>query len=290
MAGVAGSISDMDYEKQRAIMGALGAGAKFGVLMPFSRNHESEADHIGLIYMARAGYDPQESIRFWKRMENAEAGIAALSAFVDALIVIPNERLKMVSETRITMKNAFEIADGVLGRGVMSVSELITAEAEINLDFADVTSIMKDAGLAHMGVGYGKGKDKADLAAKMAISSPLLETSISGAKGIIINIFASPDIGMEDIDYASQMISSEANPDANVIWGLAFDENLDDEMKITVIATGFDKSEQPAAKAAAAPAEAARTQDAASSGDKKTTTDEFDAIIDILRNSKNNVL
>lgn len=175
-----------------------------------------------------------------KRMQQAEAGIKELSEYVDALLVIPNERLKMVSETRITLANAFEIADSVLGRGVQSISELINIDGIVNLDFADVTAIMQNAGLAHMGVGSGKGKDKAEVAARNAISSPLLETTIAGAMGIIFNVTASPDIGLDEIDYAANMIKSEANPDANLIWGATFDENLEDEMKITVIATGFD--------------------------------------------------
>ncbi|MEE0968812.1 MAG: cell division protein FtsZ, partial [Clostridia bacterium] len=176
-----------------------------------------------------------------KRMEAAEMGIANLSEFVDALVVIPNERLKQVSDTRITLFNAFEIADDVLRRGVQSVSELINVPGFINLDFADVTSIMSNAGYAHMGVGAASGKDKAELAAKAAISSPLLETSIEGARGILISITASPDVGLEDVDLASSMISNEANPDATVIWGVAFDEELEDEMRITIIATGFEK-------------------------------------------------
>ena len=178
-----------------------------------------------------------------KRMEAAEVGIANLSEFVDALVVIPNERLKQVSETRITLFNAFEIADDVLRRGVQSISELINVPGFINLDFADVTSIMSNAGYAHMGVGAASGKDKAELAAKAAISSPLLETSIKGAKGILISITTSPDVALEDIDLASSMISSEANVDATVIWGVAFDEELEDEMRITIIATGFEKKE-----------------------------------------------
>ena len=178
-----------------------------------------------------------------KRMEAAEMGIANLSEFVDALVVIPNERLKQVSETRITLFNAFEIADDVLRRGVQSISELINVPGFINLDFADVTSIMSNAGYAHMGVGAASGKDKAELAAKAAISSPLLETSIKGAKGILISITTSPDVALEDIDLASSMISSEANADATVIWGVAFDEELEDEMRITIIATGFEKKE-----------------------------------------------
>ena len=176
-----------------------------------------------------------------KRMNQAEDGIAALSSYVDALVVIPNERLKQVSDTRITLANAFQEADDVLRRGVQSISELINVPGFINLDFADVTSVMRDAGYAHMGVGSATGKDKAELAAKAAISSPLLETSIKGASGVLISITASPDVGLEDVDLASTMISNEANPDANVIWGVAFDSELEDEMRITIIATGFEK-------------------------------------------------
>ena len=176
-----------------------------------------------------------------KRMEQAEAGIAALSSYVDSLIVIPNERLKQISDTRITLSNAFEVADDVLRRGVQSVSELINVPAFINLDFADVTSVMKGAGYAHMGVGSATGKDKAEQAARAAISTPLLETSIKGAAGVLISITASPDVGLEDVDLASTMISNEASPDANVIWGVAFDPELEDEMRITIIATGFEK-------------------------------------------------
>ena len=176
-----------------------------------------------------------------RRMNQAEDGSAALSSYVDALVVIPNERLKQTSDTRITLANAFEAADDVLRRGVQSISELINVSAFINLDFADVTSVMKNAGYAHMGVGNATGKDKAELAAKAAISSPLLETSIKGASGVLISITASPDVGLEDVDVASTMIAAEANPDANVIWGVAFDPEIEDEMRITIIATGFEK-------------------------------------------------
>ena len=176
-----------------------------------------------------------------RRMRQAESGIAELSQFVDALVVIPNERLRQISDTRITLSNAFEIADDVLRRGVQSISDLINVPGFINLDFADVTSVMSNAGYAHMGVGNATGKDKAELAAKAAISSPLLETSIKGASGILISISASPDVGLEDVDLASTMIANEASPDANVIWGVAFDNELEDEMKITIIATGFEK-------------------------------------------------
>jgi cell division protein FtsZ len=174
-----------------------------------------------------------------RRMEQAESGIAALKEHVDSLVVIPNERLKLVSEQRITLLNAFSVADDVLRQGVQSISDLIKLPGLVNLDFADVTAVMKDAGYAHMGVGHASGKDKAEEAAKMAISSPLLETSINGARGVIINITSSPDIGLDEMEIASSMISQQAHEDANIIWGAAFDETMDDEMSVTVIATGF---------------------------------------------------
>ena len=174
-----------------------------------------------------------------KRMNQAEAGIAELSKYVDSLIVIPNERLKQVEDTNITLANAFEIADDVLRRGVQSVSELINVPGFVNLDFADVTTIMKNAGYAHMGVGRAKGSDKAQLAAMAAISSPLLETSIAGATGVLVSITASEDIQLDEVEIASQMIHEEAHPDATIIWGAAFDPNLVDEIKVTIIATGF---------------------------------------------------
>lgn len=176
-----------------------------------------------------------------KRMLQAEEGIAELSKHVDSLIVIPNERLKQVEDTHITLANAFEIADDVLRRGVQSVSEVINIPGLVNLDFADVTTIMKDAGYAHMGVGAAKGADKAQLAAMAAISSPLLETSIAGATGVLLSITASEDIQLDEVDIASNMIHEEAHPDATIIWGATFDPTLKDEMRVTIIATGFDK-------------------------------------------------
>ena len=175
-----------------------------------------------------------------RKMGLAEQGIANLLMHVDSLIVIPNERLKMISQEKITLMNAFQAADNVLRQGVESISSLINIPAFINLDFADVRSIMKDAGYAHMGVGSAKGAGKAENAAKAAISSPLLETSIAGAHGVIINITSSPDIGLEDVETAAGLITQSAHPDANIIWGTAFDENLSDEMRVTVVATGFD--------------------------------------------------
>ncbi len=189
-----------------------------------------------------------------QRMALAEGGIANLRQYVDSLIVVPNERLKQVSETKITLSNAFEIADNVLLRGVQSISELINESGYINLDFADVTAVMKNAGYAHMSMGSASGPNKAVEAAQQAISSPLLETSIKGAKGIIVNISAADDIGLEEIDTASSLIADEVDPEAKYIWGVSFDNRLEDRMNITVIATGFNGAdEQPDPAPAPAP-------------------------------------
>ena len=232
------------------------------------------------------------------RMTQAEEGIKNLIEVVDSLIIVPNERLKQVSDTRITLINAFEVADDVLRHGVQSVAELITVDGFINLDFADVSAIMLNAGYAHMGVGNATGKEKAELAAKAAISSPLLETSIAGARGIIVSITASPDIGLEEVDVACSMVQSEAHPDANVIFGVAFDPNLEDEMRVTVIATGFDsahKSMQTSAEAQAAPAAAkAESADSTAEASKNEQSDElisdddFDELLGILHKNSGN--
>ena len=176
-----------------------------------------------------------------RRMAQADAGITELAKYVDSLVVIPNERLKEATEQKITLMNAFAIADGVLRDGVKSISDLINVAGFVNLDFADVSSVMKDAGLAHMGVGEATGENKAVEAAKAAIASPLLETSISGAHGILVNITVSPGVELDEVDKASSMITEEAAANANIIWGANFDESLDDTVKVTIIATGFDK-------------------------------------------------
>ena len=173
------------------------------------------------------------------RMNQAQAGIAKLAEQVDSLIVIPNDRLRYITEQRMSLAQAFSMADEVLLHGVKSISELIKVPGFINLDFADVTSIMKSAGYAHMGVGSASGKDKAEQAAIAAASSPLLETSIAGAKGVIISIRSSEDIDLEDVEDAANKITEQAHPDANIIWGVAFDPELEDQMVITVVATGF---------------------------------------------------
>lgn len=176
-----------------------------------------------------------------RRADQAELGITAMKDHVDSLVVIPNERLKFVSEENITLANAFVVADDVVKQAVQSISDLINIPGIINLDFADVCTIMKDAGHSHMGIGYASGENKAEEAAKVAIASPLLETSINGAKGVILNITASPDISLADVDFAAQMVSQASHPEVNLIWGVAFDESMHDEMRITVIATGFDE-------------------------------------------------
>lgn len=183
------------------------------------------------------------------RMQQANAGIEQLKENVDSLIIIPNERLKFVSEQKISFKNAFEIADSVLRQAVASISELITVPGFINLDFADVTSVMKSAGYAHMGVGSAAGKDKAEEAAKKAISSPLLETSIKGAHGVILSIIGSSDIGLDEIERAAGMVQAAAHPDAHIIFGASIDEDVDDEIRVVVIATGFDQTPESAAQA-----------------------------------------
>ena len=177
-----------------------------------------------------------------RRADQADMGITALKEQVDALVVIPNERLKTVSDQKITLSNAFMMADDVVRQGVQSISDLINVSGVVNLDFSDVTTIMKDAGYAHMGVGHASGKDKATQSAQAAISSPLLETSINGARGVIVNFTVSPDIDLEEIDVASSMIHEATNPEVNLIWGVAYDDNMSDEMKVTVIATGFEDS------------------------------------------------
>ena len=203
-----------------------------------------------------------------RRMRQAEAGIAELREKVDSLVIIPNERLKLASDQKITMVNAFEIADDVLQQAVQSISDLIKNTGFINLDFADVSAVMKDAGRAHMGVGRAAGKNKAEDAAKMAISSPLLETSINGARGVLINVTGSMDIGLEEVETAANLVQEAAHPEANIIFGAAFDETLEDEIRVTVIATGFEENqsipfphqvEEKSAPAVEEPAPAAET-------------------------------
>ena len=238
-----------------------------------------------------------------RRMLQAERGIEALMAHVDSLIVIPNDRLKYATDQKVTFANAFEIADDVLRQAVVSISDLIKNTGIINLDFADVTTIMKDAGYAHMGVGTAVGKNKAEEAARAAIESPLLETSINGARGVLINITGAYDMGLEEVEAAASLVQEAAHPDANIIFGATFDESFEDQIRVTVIATGFEdkngsgkeakpetlySSAKEQAAAASAPAQAPSPAPAApvqESKPEQTEDDPFDSIFKIF-NSK----
>ncbi len=217
-----------------------------------------------------------------RRMKQAESGIDELCEAVDSLIIIPNERLSEVTDQKITLANAFEIADDVLKEAVTSISDLIKNTGFINLDFADVTAIMKDAGHAHMGVGRAEGKNKAEEAAMMAVQSPLLETSIDGARGVLVNITGSVDIALEEVYAAADLIEEKANQDANIIFGAAFDETMQDEMRVIVIATGFDTEKGPVM----APAAGVFSDGAASTApifeEKSSEPDPFDDIYKIF--------
>ena len=177
------------------------------------------------------------------RMRQAEGGIAALTGKVDSLIVIPNDRLKYVTDQKITFANAFGIADDVLKMAVSSIAELVgySERVIINLDFADVSAVMKDAGRAHMGVGVASGREKAEQAAMAAISSPLLETAINGATGVLVNVTGSSELTLDDVETAAGIVQENANPDANIIFGATSSDEFEDEMRVTVIATGFEQ-------------------------------------------------
>jgi len=175
-----------------------------------------------------------------RRMSVAEKGIANLRSKVDTLITIPNDRLLQVVEKKTSILQAFRIADDVLRQGVQGISDLIAVPGLINLDFADVKTIMLETGSALMGIGVGHGENRAAEAAKAAVSSPLLETSIEGAKGVLLSITGGPDLGLFEVNEAAEIIAQAADPEANIIFGAVIDENLKDEIRVTVIATGFD--------------------------------------------------
>ncbi len=199
-----------------------------------------------------------------RRMEQAAKGIEELRQKVDSLVIIPNDRLQYATDEKITFANAFAIADDVLRQAVQSISDLIKTTGLINLDFADVTAVMKDAGLAHMGVGRAAGKNKAEEATRIAINSPLLETSIQGAKGIIVNITGPMDMGLEEVELAAEMVKQVADPDALFMMGTAFDDTLEDELRVTVIATGFGSVNNPVPgqeEEAKTPPQAAKEED-----------------------------
>jgi len=179
-----------------------------------------------------------------RRAKNAENGIAQLKEKVDTLVTIPNDRLLQVVEKRTSMLDAFKVADDVLRQGVQGISDLIAVPGLVNLDFADVRTIMKEQGLAHMGIGKGSGDNRATDAAKQAIQSPLLETTIEGAKGVLLNITGGPNLGLFEVNEAAELVAESADPDANIIFGAVIDESLEDEIQIIVIATGFEKQEE----------------------------------------------
>ena len=164
-----------------------------------------------------------------------------LQSKVDSLVVIPNDRIKHVTDQKITFANGFQISDDVLRQALISVSEIITKPSLINVDFADMCTVMKDAGLAHMGVGSATGKSKAEEAARMAISSPMLETSITGAKGVLLCVAGPLDMGLEEVEAAASMVQEAISPDANTILGTTLDDTMNDEIRVTIIATGFDE-------------------------------------------------
>lgn len=176
------------------------------------------------------------------RMKNAENGIAELKSKVDTLITIPNDRLLQIVQKNTSMLDAFSIADDVLKQGIQSISDLIAVPGLINLDFADVTSVMKEQGLAHMGIGNATGETRAIEAAREAIQSPLLETSIRGAKGVLLNITGGANLGLLEINEASTLVQESCDPEANIIFGASIREDLAEEIRITVIATGFDEA------------------------------------------------
>ena len=218
------------------------------------------------------------------RMRQAEEGIAELHDKVDSLIVIPNDRLKYVTDQKITFANAFGIADDVLKMAVTSISELVgySDRVIINLDFADVSAVMKDAGRAHMGVGIASGREKAEQAALAAINSPLLETSINGATGVLVNVTGSSELTLDDVETAAGIVQENANPDANIIFGATYTDEFEDEMRVTVIATGFGQKMGTLAPKA-------ETVGAAPAAPKMDASSEIDEIFSIFKREHLNV-
>lgn len=218
-----------------------------------------------------------------KKMKQAEMGIEELKKHVDSLVVIPNERLLIVSDKPVTMKESFALADDVLKTGVQSISDLILREGFINVDFADVTTIMTDSGYAHMAIGSGTGKDKAVEAANAVISSPLLETSINGAHRLLINVIMSNDVLSEEMEKATNLIAEAAADDVEMIFGADFDDSLQDEIRLTAIATGFDDDSRNVIKIDNPDLDNFKTP--SSNNDAGINADDFSAILSIL-NSK----
>ena len=209
-----------------------------------------------------------------RRMQQAELGIENLRTKVDSLVIIPNDRLKFVTEQKITLANAFEVADDVLRQAVQSISDLIKNTGFINLDFADVSAVMKDAGMAHMGVGRASGKNKAEEAARRAVSSPLLETSINGARGVLVNVTGSTDVGLEEVEIAANLVQEAADPNALIIFGATFDESMEDEICVTVIATGFDETIMNKKSGSAAPEKTGKAAGRSAAAESKASEED----------------
>ena len=184
-----------------------------------------------------------------KRLSQAERGIESLKGKVDSLVVIPNDKLLQIIDRKTSINEAFRMADDVLRQGVQGISDLIAVTGTVNLDFADVKTIMLNTGMAHMGVGRASGENRAEDAAKQAVQSPLLETSIEGARGVIINITGGEDLGLHEVNTAAELVQRSVDPEANIIFGTVTDPEMGDEVQITVIATGFEKPEARMASA-----------------------------------------
>ena len=178
-----------------------------------------------------------------KRLSQAERGIESLKGKVDSLVVIPNDKLLQVIDRKTSINEAFRMADDILRQGVQGISDLIAVTGTVNLDFADVKTIMLNTGMAHMGIGRASGENRAEDAAKQAVQSPLLETSIEGARGVIINITGGEDLGLHEVNTAAELVQRSVDPEANIIFGTVTDPDMKDEIQITVIATGFEKPE-----------------------------------------------
>ena len=174
-----------------------------------------------------------------RRAKNAEEGLAKLKEHVDTLIVIPNDRLGAICDDTVTAENAFKIADDVLRQGVQSIAELVTVPGEINLDFADIKNIMSGAGPAWMSIGHGNGENRASEAARSAINSPMLDVSIEGARGVLFNITGGTDLTLKEVQQAAEIISRVVDPEANIIFGMVTDMKMEDEVRVTIIATGL---------------------------------------------------
>ena len=222
-----------------------------------------------------------------RRMRHAEMGIENLKQKVDTLVIIPNERLLSMADKKTTLLDSFRLADDVLRQGVQAISDLITIPGVVNADFADIETVMKNKGLAHMGVGYGKGDNKAQDAVRQAISSPLLETSIDGATGVIINFTGGVDLGAIEVYEAAEIVRESADVDANIIFGAVIDETLNDEIRLTVIATGFEEENGKSVLQAPEQKAEPKVEPAVETKTEENVESKIDPLLDIDRESVN---